>query len=242
MLTRVLTVLVFSFGTCLSTCYSQEDAAATTPAPIVPANEVIKDPSSYAIGLNVGGNLSKSRISDKDLDIKDFMLGVMDALERKKPRVSQLQFETAMTAFQARMQKKLLEIAKKNLEKGNAYLEENKKKDGVQVTKSGLQYLVLKSGNGKSPAVTDAVVVQFEGKLIDGTIFDSTLKKGKPETLSLQEIVPGMTEALQRMKVGDKWLLTIPANLGFGEDGADPAIGPNEVLIFDMELLEVTKK
>jgi FKBP-type peptidyl-prolyl cis-trans isomerase len=141
-----------------------------------------------------------------------------------------------------RMQKKILEIAKRNLEKSNVYLEENKKKDGIQVTKTGLQYQVLKSGSGKSPSITDSVLAHYEGKLIDGFLFDSSIKRNKPETIDVKGDLPGLSEAFQRMKVGDKWVVTLPPNLAYGEGGADPDIGPNEVLIFEIELLDVIKK
>ncbi len=120
------------------------------------------------------------------------------------------------------MQKKIVEIAKQNLEKSNKYLEANKKKDGVQTTKSGLQYQVVAAGSGKQPAVTDTVTVNYEGKIIDGTVFDSSIERKKPETFAIQQTVPGFAEALQRMKVGDKWIVTIPPALGYGERGFPP--------------------
>jgi len=242
MLTRVLIPFFFTSGTFLSCSFAQEPVGAGTPAPIVQANDAIKDPSSYALGLNIGANVAKGRVSAQDIEIKDFMLGFMDALEKREPKLSEKQFQAAMTSFQMRMQKKLLEIAKRNLEKSNVYLEENKKKDGIQVTKTGLQYQVLKSGNGKSPSITDSVVAHYEGKLIDGFIFDSSIKRNKPETIEVKGDLPGLSEVLQRMKVGDKWLVSLPPNLGYGEGGADPDIGPNEVLIFEIDLLEVIKK
>ena len=248
MLTRVLVPFFLALGAFHSLAYTQEPVGPqepvipVTPAPIVQALEAIKDPARYALGLNVGANLAKGRISPQDLDIKDFMLGFMDALEKRAPKLSEKQFQAAMTSFQMRMQKKILEIAKRNLEKSNAYLEENKKKDGVQVTKTGLQYQVLKSGSGKTPSITDSVLAHYEGKLSDGFLFDSSIKRGKPETIEVKGDLPGLSEVFQRMKVGDKWVVTLPPNLAYGEGGADPDIGPNEVLIFEIELLDVIKK
>jgi len=242
MLTRISIWFFFASGIFPICSLAQEPVGAGAPAPIVQANDAIKDPASYALGLNIGANVAKGRISAQDIEIKDFMLGFMDALEKREPKLSEKQFQAAMTSFQMRMQKKLLEIAKRNLEKSNAYLEENKKKDGIQVTKTGLQYQVLKSGTGKSPSITDSVVAHYEGKLIDGFIFDSSIKRNKPETIEVKGDLPGLSEVLQRMKVGDQWLVSLPPNLGYGEGGADPDIGPNEVLIFEIDLLEVIKK
>jgi FKBP-type peptidyl-prolyl cis-trans isomerase len=248
MLTRVLVPFFLASGVFHTFAYtqepvgSQEPVSPGTPAPIVLAVEAIKDPSSYALGLNIGANVAKGRISSQDIEIKDFMLGFIDALEKREPKLSEKQFQAAMTSFQMRMQKKILEIAKRNLEKSNVYLEENKKKDGIQVTKTGLQYQVLKSGSGKSPSITDSVLAHYEGKLIDGFLFDSSIKRNKPETIDVKGDLPGLSEAFQRMKVGDKWVVTLPPNLAYGEGGADPDIGPNEVLIFEIELLDVIKK
>jgi FKBP-type peptidyl-prolyl cis-trans isomerase len=136
----------------------------------------------------------------------------------------------------------MIEQAKKNLERANVYLEANKKKDGIQTLKSGLQYQVLKSGTGKVPTLTDTVLCHYEGKLIDGTVFDSTLKRNEPAKFGVSQVPPGWIEALQRMKVGDKWVLTLPPNLGFGEQGSPPNVAPNEALIIELELLDIVKK
>ena len=221
---------------------TQEKIVGATPATIVQGISAFKDPSSYAMGYNIGSSLTQDGISDKDLDSKDLMLGILDALSRKEPKLSQPQFQEAMKALQQRLQKKMIETAKLNLEKSNAFLEVNKKKDGVQTTRTGLQYQVVKSGTGKQPTVTDTVVCHYEGKLSDGTVFESSLKKNQPLTLAVSAFVPGLTEALQRMKVGDKWVITLPSNLGYGEPGEPRAgIGPNEALVFDLELIDVKK-
>lgn len=222
-------------------CHAQEKIGGATPAPIVPAGATIKDNSSYALGFSLGGDLAQGGIGEKDVDTKDLLLGILDAISKKEPKLSQAQFQDAMKAFQQRIQTKMIEAAKLNLEKSNAYLEANKKKDGVQTTRTGLQYVILKSGTGKQPTVTDTVVCHYEGKLINGTVFDSSLKRNEPLTIPVSKVVPGWTEALQRMKVGDKWLLTLPPNLAYGEQGSPPVIGPNETLIFEIELLDVKK-
>lgn len=232
------TVLVFG----LLHCHAQEKVGGAVPAPIAQPNAALKDPSSYAIGFNIGSDLAQSGFSEKDFESNEFLIGLLDALSKKEPRLLQPQFQEAMKSLQQRMQQKMIETAKRNLEKSNAYLETNKKKDGVQTTKTGLQYQVLKSGTGKQPTITDTVVCHYEGKLVDGTVFDSSIKRNQPESFPVSGVVPGWIEALQRMKVGDKWILTLPPNLGYGEQGQPQAgINPNEVLVFELELLDVKK-
>lgn len=239
--TTVAILAVLVTGANYSAINAQESVGGA-PAPIVPAAGTIKDPSSYGMGFSVGRNLSQDGFSDKDLDKNDFLLGLLDALNKKEPKLTQPQFQAAMEALQQRMQSKMIEQAKKNLEKANVYLEANKKKDGIQTLKSGLQYQVLKSGTGKVPTLTDTVLCHYEGKLIDGTVFDSTLKRNEPAKFGVSQVPPGWIEALQRMKVGDKWVLTLPPNLGFGEQGSPPNVAPNEALIIELELLDIVKK
>ena len=239
---RAIVVLSYALALGAIQCQAQENVGGATPAPIVQAAGAPKDPSSYAIGFNIGSELAQSGFSEKEVDSKDFLTGVLDALNKKEPKLTQAQFQEAMSSLNQRMQKKMIEIAKANLEKANAYLEANKKKDGVQTTRTGLQYVVLKSGTGKTPTLTDTVVGHFEAKLIDGPIFQSSIKKNQPATLPVSQFIyPGCTEALQRMKVGDKWLLTLPPNLAFGENGSPPVVGPNEAIIVELELLEIKK-
>jgi FKBP-type peptidyl-prolyl cis-trans isomerase len=140
----------------------------------------------------------------------------------------------------ARAEEKQKVTAEKNLKAGEAFLAENAKKEGVKTTASGLQYKVIKSGTGPSPKPTDVVKVQYHGTLIDGTVFDSSVRRNQPATFTVNGVIPGWTEALQLMKVGDKWKLFIPAKLAYGEQGSGP-IGPNIVLIFDVELLGIEK-
>jgi FKBP-type peptidyl-prolyl cis-trans isomerase len=244
MLFRAFVAAVACLGFGLEFAVAQEPVTGqATPAPIIQANSAFKDPSSYALGFDVGSSFVQRKMTDKDIESKDFLTGFIDALSKRDPKLDPAQMEAAFQALQQRMQKKMLEIAKQNQEKANAYLEANKKKDGVQVTKTGLQYQVIKSGNGKQPTLTDTVVVHYEGKLLSGFEFDSSIKRGQPATFPLTRVVPGWTEVLQRMKVGDKWLVTIPPSLGYGERGnPDAEIEPNELLIFEMELLDVVKK
>ena len=223
-------------------CPAQEKVVGAAPTPIIQANKALKDPSSYALGFDIGNSLTRDGLSDKEIDSNDFLIGILDALGRKEPKLTPTQFQEAVASLQQRVQKKMIEVAKLNLEKANTYLDANKKKDGIQTLKTGLQYQVLKTGTGKSPALTDTVVGHFEAKLVDGTVFQSSIKKNQPAVFPVSQfIVPGCTEALQRMKVGDKWLLTLPPNLAFGEAGLPPIVGPNEAVVFELELLEIKK-
>jgi FKBP-type peptidyl-prolyl cis-trans isomerase FklB len=199
-----------------------------------------KDKVSYSIGINVGNNI-KQFPGDIDLDI--VMKGFKDALAGTKPILSEEEMRTVMAAFQKEMTAKQAEMMKsqgdKNKKEGEAFLAENKKKEGVKTLASGLQYKVIKEGTGKIPKATDKVKTHYQGTLIDGTEFDSSYKRGEPATFPVNGVIPGWTEALQLMKVGSKWQLFVPSKLAYNERGAGPKIGPNAVLIFTIELLSV---
>ncbi len=220
------------------------------PAPIVPGNAATGDAPaanaskadvSYLLGFDSGSNLVGRRLSDKDVDIKEFMTGFTDALSSKEIRIQPDQIESVVATVRALFETKMRQLAQENLEKSKKYLDENKVKDGVQTTKSGLQYQVIKSGSGAQPSISDIVSIHYEGKTIDGVVFDSSIERGAPAQFPVGRLVPGFSEALQRMKVGDKWIVTIPPDLGYAEEGSPGAIGPNEVLIFNLELLNVEK-
>ncbi len=199
-----------------------------------------KDKVSYAIGINVGNNL-KQLPGDIDRDI--LLKGFKDALSGAKPMLSEEEMRTVLAAFQKEMAAKQTEMMKsqgdKNKKEGEAFLAENKKKEGVKTLASGLQYKVIKEGTGKAPKATDKVSTHYQGTLIDGTEFDSSYKRGEPATFPVNGVIPGWTEALQLMKVGSKWQLFVPSKLAYGEKGAGPLIGPNAVLIFTVELLAI---
>lgn len=188
-----------------------------------------KDKISYAIGLDMGKNLKKSAI---DVDKNLLMRGIEDALAGGKPLMTDEQIKETFIAYQK-------ERAGKAQKEGNAFLEANRKKKGVKTLSSGLQYTILKKGSGKSPKATDTVNVQYRGTLIDGTEFDSSYKRGKPATFQVNGVIPGWTEALQKMKEGGKWKLFIPPGLAYGERGVPGTIPPNSVLIFEVELLSI---
>jgi FKBP-type peptidyl-prolyl cis-trans isomerase FklB len=199
-----------------------------------------KDKISYIIGMDIGTNLKKQSI---DIDSNILAKGVKDALAGTKPLLTEQEIQETMMAFQKEMMAKQEEIGKKNKKEGEAFLAENKKKEGVKTLPSGLQYKVIKAGTGKKPKLSDTVTAHYRGTLIDGTEFDSSYKRGQPATFPVSGgMIPGWTEALQLMEEGAKWQLFIPSNLAYGERGAGGVIGPNATLIFEVELISIQEK
>ena len=198
-----------------------------------------KAKESYTLGYQFGQSMKAQGL---DLDMEVYTSGIQDALTGAKPRLSQDEMRTTVTELQKRLaaarQKEIKEIADKNLAQGKAFLEENKKKDGVVTLPSGLQYKVLTEGSGKMPKATDSVTVHYRGTLINGTEFDSSYKRGQPATFQVGKVIRGWTEALQLMKEGAKWQLMIPPQLAYGDRGTS-AIPPNSTLIFEVELISV---
>lgn len=199
-----------------------------------------KEKVSYIIGLDIGTNLKRQSV---EIDTDILMKGLKDALSGDKPLLSEDEIRESMNAFRQEMMKKQAEEAKKlgekNKKEGESFLAENKGKEGVVTLPSGLQYKVMTEGAGKQPKATDTVTVNYRGTLIDGTEFDSSYKRGQPATFPVGGVIAGWTEALQLMKEGSKWQLFIPSNLAYGEKGAGNVIGPNAVLIFEVELISV---
>ena len=189
---------------------------------------------SYALGLGIGQQLKSMNI--ENFDIKEFSRSIEDVMAGR---------DTDMTAREAQVmlseyfQKKEKEQAEENIAKGKAYLEENGKREGVITTKSGLQYEVLTEGSGKSPKATDKVRCHYEGRLTDGTIFDSSYQRGEPADFGLNQVIAGWTEGVQLMKEGAKYRFHIPYLLGYGERGAGASIPPYATLVFDVELIKV---
>lgn len=195
-----------------------------------------KDKVSYSIGLNIGFNFKKQNM---DLNTDALMAGVKDAISGKKPLLDENQVRETMTAWTKEITEKQKAMAEKNATDGEKFLTENKKKDGVKTTPSGLQYKVAKEGTGPQPKETDTVTVNYRGTLIDGTEFDSSYKRGEPATFQVTGVIKGWTEALQMMKVGSKYQLFIPPNLAYGERAMGPDISPNSTLIFEVELMNI---
>jgi len=195
---------------------------------------------SYALGMDIGNSLKELPV---DISMDSLTQGVRDVVDGNQTKLSQEELDGVMQSFvqdmEAAQKNKVQEQAQTNQDKGQKFLEENKGKDGVETTDSGLQYKVVKEGEGASPGPDDSVTVHYTGKLIDGTVFDSSRERGEPVTFPVNAVIPGWTEALQLMKQGAQYELYIPADLAYGESGAGAQIGPNETLIFDVELLKV---
>jgi len=194
---------------------------------------------SYALGLNIGGNM---KANDVQIDLKSLMTGIQDGLAGAQPRWSEQELTDALEKFQAQLQQRAMgqmaQAAEANQQEADAFLAKNRQRQGVQVTPSGLQYLVLKQGNGPSPTSNDTVRCHYRGTLIDGTEFDTSLDD-KPVTFPVDGVIPGWTEALQKMRVGDKWQLFVPPDLAYGMNPPGPPLEPNSLLIFEVELLGI---
>lgn len=202
------------------------------------------DRISYALGLSMGNNFRNSGI--QSLDVKDFADGVAAVFSGEKPKMSYEEAKEVIKEFFTGMEEKqraeAAKMAEVNAKAGQEYLEINGKRESVKTTPSGLQYEVLEDGNGPKPEAHDQVKVHYTGKLIDGTVFDSSVERGEPATFGVTQVIPGWVEALQMMNAGSKWRLFIPSALAYGPNGAGGIIGPNATLIFDVELLEVLGK
>ena len=199
------------------------------------------DKVSYALGLGIGRQLSQ--MGAGELNIDDFAQAIKDVIAGEKLKVSDSEAQTIVQDFFKKQEEKqcaaAAEAGKAAREAGEKYLAENAKKEGVVTLPSGLQYKVLTEGNGKKPKATDKVKCHYEGMLIDGTLFDSSIQRGEPATFPLNGVIAGWTEGLQLMAEGSKYRLFIPYNLGYGERGAGASIPPYAALVFDVELIEV---
>ena len=199
------------------------------------------DKVSYALGLGIGQQLSQMGASE--LNIDDFAQAIKDVIAGAELKVQHREAQQIVQDYFAQQEKKInaqrAEQGKAQKEAGEKYLAENAKKEGVITTKSGLQYKVLTEGNGKQPTAKDTVKCHYEGFLIDGTVFDSSVQRGEPATFPLQQVIAGWTEGLQLMKEGAKYRFFIPYRLGYGEGGAGASIPPFATLIFDVELIQV---
>jgi len=199
------------------------------------------DKVSYALGLGIGQQLSQMGASE--LNIDDFAQAIKDVIAGAELKVQHREAQQIVQDYFAQQEKKInaqrAEQGKAQKEAGEKYLAENAKKEGVVTTKSGLQYKVLTEGSGKQPTAKDTVMCHYEGFLIDGTVFDSSVQRGEPATFPLQQVIAGWTEGLQLMKEGAKYRFFIPYRLGYGEGGAGASIPPYATLIFDVELIQV---
>ncbi|MBQ0744407.1 MAG: FKBP-type peptidyl-prolyl cis-trans isomerase [Pseudomonas sp.] len=194
--------------------------------------------ASYGIGLNMGESLLNDGLDDIDPDA--LALGMQDALGGTEPRLSEEELTAAFTELQTRAEERSTELAEEALSANEDFLAENGKREGVTTTASGLQYEVITEGEGEEqPEESDVVTVHYEGKLVDGTVFDSSISRGEPVELPVNGVIPGWVETLQLMNVGDKWKVTIPSELAYGARSPSPVIPPNSVLVFELELLGI---
>lgn len=193
-----------------------------------------EDKAAYGIGYSIGRNLSEGGLK---FELTMFIRGIKDAYENAEPPLSDEEITAAIREFQTEA---LAKVAEENKKEGQAFLENNAKKEGVKVTESGLQYEVMKAGKGAKPAETDTVKVHYHGTLLDGTVFDSSVDRGEPATFPLNRVIAGWTEGVQLMNVGSKYKFFIPSDLAYGESPrAGGPIGPNDMLIFEVELLSI---
>lgn len=199
------------------------------------------DKLSYALGIGIGSQLAG--MGAKELNIDDFAQAIKDVISGSELKVDNAEAQTLVQNFfqeqEAKQQAAAAEAGKVAKAAGEAFLAENGKKDGVVTLPSGLQYQVLKEGNGKKPSATDQVVCHYEGTLIDGTVFDSSYKRNQPATFGLNQVIAGWTEGVQLMQEGAKYRFFIPYKLAYGERGAGAQIPPFAALVFDVELIEV---
>ena len=215
-------------------------AATAEAGDALPSHVELDDDSkraSYGIGFNVAGNVSGQFGSF--LHDAAFLEGIRDGVSGNTRRVTEAEMSVAMGAMQSVSEANTVEVASANLEAGRVFLDQNAKREEVVSLGSGLQYEVLVEGTGAIPVATDTVTTHYHGTLPDGTVFDSSVERGQPASFPVSGVIPGWVEALQLMPVGSKWRLFVPSELAYRDRGAGPGIGPNQVLIFDVELLTI---
>lgn len=202
------------------------------------------DRLSYALGLSMGNNFRSSGINE--LNVEDFSDGVAAVFNGAQPKMSYDEAKSVIQIFFTELEEKqkaeAAKMADVNKAAGEEFLAKNGQREEVKTLPSGLQYEVIEEGNGAQPTAADQVEVHYTGRLIDGTVFDSSVDRGVPATFGVTQVIPGWVEALQLMKAGSKWRLFIPSTLAYGPQGAGPVIGPNATLIFDVELIKVIGK
>lgn len=223
----------------LSLCGFQIALAADNSATL--SNET--DRISYTLGADMGSNFRNNKI---DINADVLYQGLKDGMAGGDLKLTKEQMEQTLTNFQNQLQQSrqaaFTALSEKNLKEGEAFLAKNKTADGVTALPNGLQYRVIKAGTGDMPKAGDMVTVNYEGRFVDGTVFDSSFKRGRPATFPVSGVIPGWQEALKMMKKGGSWEVFIPASLGYGKQGIGGVIGPNETLIFKVDLLDVKAK
>jgi FKBP-type peptidyl-prolyl cis-trans isomerase FklB len=230
----VLTFIFLAATAFLSICNGQTSAPPAGNGSSALPDE--KSRESYAVGMYLGNNLKQTGV---ELDMDLVMRGFKDSASGSSALMTPQDVSTAMMSFRQDIQKAMMEKAQKNAAAGEAFLEANKSKPGVFTLPDGLQYKVIAQGSGDAPSANDEVTVSYKGSFLDGTEFDSSAKTGHPAQFMVRGVIPGWTEALQKMSVGSKWELYIPSNLAYGPNGHPPVIPPNSTLIFEVELLSI---
>ncbi len=220
--------------------------AMTTPIYGQDTASPVDDTIGYFLGFSVGQSLSQQGFQSKDFTNQGLQQGLADALAGKEPGITDAQLAEVQGKIQAMLQKRqaaknvaMRESGAKNLVKSKEWMAQNAKAEGVKELAKGIQYKVITEGEGGSPSPTDVVRVHYTGKLTNGEVFDSSVQRGEPAEFPVNGVIQGWQLALQKMKVGSKWMLYIPPEMAYGERGSGTAIGPNEVLIFEVELLEI---
>ena len=223
-----LAAAVALVGLVLAGCDSQtSEITLETPA----------QKASYGIGLNMGKSLAQEGMDD--LDSNAVAQGIEDAIGKKEQRLKDEELIEAFAFLQKRAEERMVALNAESAKAGKKFLEDNAKREGVTTTASGLQYEVVKKADGAQPKATDVVTVHYEGKLTDGSVFDSSVERGSPIDLPVNGVIPGWVEGLQLMHVGEKYKLYIPSELAYGEQSPTPAIPANSVLVFDLELIAI---
>ncbi|MEY3387052.1 MAG: hypothetical protein RIR53_1863 [Bacteroidota bacterium] len=248
MKTRLFATLALCATLAMTAATATPTSSGSVPSPLASSQSPEQknmnskfDSTSYAIGLQMGKSLVEQGI---EFNVDDLAAGIRD-FKAGSPKLTQEQIQTILSALQEanmkRFQAEQAKAGEENGKKGEAFLAENKKDPAVKVTASGLQYKVIKEGTGNKPSKANTVKVHYTGKLIDGTVFDSSVERGEPIEFPLANVIAGWTEGVQLMPVGSKYMLYIPSNLAYGTNGYGQTIGPNSTLIFEVELLEITK-
>lgn len=225
-----------------TTTTTAQSAPTSQPAATSIAITSDRDKVSYTIGVDLGKNFKQRNV---DINPEVLMQGINDALNDKPLQMSQQEMQQTLQTFQKQLRKSreeaMQQLAEKNKQAADAFFSENKTKKDVVTLPSGLQYKVITQGNGAKPSMSDIVTVEYTGKLLNGTVFDSTDKMGKPVSFRVSDVIPGWSEVLQLMSAGSTWEVYIPANLAYGDQGIGGLIGPNEALIFNIHLIDVKK-
>lgn len=230
----LLTLLTVSVAIGQNNKKSAKQPQQATTTQVKPQTNTKMDSLSYSLGVLVAQNLKQQGF--ENLDATSLVKGVEDVMKGDSLKID---INTCSQTVQQYAQAQQAKKYEQNIAEGKQFLAENAKRPEVKTTSSGLQYEVLKEGNGPKPTANDQVTVHYTGKLIDGTVFDSSVERGEPATFGVTQVIPGWVEALQMMSVGSKWKLYIPADLAYGERGAGNVIGPYSTLIFEVELLKI---